>query len=137
INSIDTGMHSLSANQFTTRVDHALNDKEQLFGRLLVSRDTQTMPFVPDSFANNPPAPPGFGDNVRDSGVNVATGLTSLFRSTLINDFRFGYSFFDGTKQGQNIHSGFLQTLGITRAPGATNDGIPAIAIPGYADLGD
>jgi hypothetical protein len=136
-NSIDTGMHSLTANQFTVRIDHQLNQKEQLFGRVLAAHDTQIMPFVPDSFANNPPAPPGFGDNVLDAGVNVALGLTSLFRPTLINDFRFGYSYFDGTKQGQNIHSGFLQTLGIARAPGATNDGIPAIDIPGYADLGD
>ncbi len=135
--SIDTGMHSLTANQFTTRLDHQLNSTEQLFGRLLFSRDTQTIPFVPDSFANNPPAPPGFGDDVRDSGVNVALGLTSLFRPTLINDFRFGYSFYDGTKQGQNIHSGFLQSLNITRAAGTTNDGIPAIDVPGYADLGD
>jgi hypothetical protein len=136
-NSIDTGMHSLKANQFTVRLDHQLNPREQLFGRLLVSRDTQTTPFVPDSFANNPPAPPGFGDDVHDSGVNLALGLTSLYRPTLINDFRFGYSFFYGTKQGQNIHSGFLLSLGIARAPGSTNDGIPAIDIPGYADLGD
>jgi hypothetical protein len=136
-NSIDTGMHNLTANQFTARLDHQLNSKEQLFGRLLFSRDTQSVPFVPNSFANNPPAAPGFGDDVRDSGVNLALGLTSLFRPTVINDFRFGYSFYDGTKQGQNIHSGFLQSLGITRAAGATNDGIPAIDIPGYADLGD
>ncbi len=136
-NSIDTGLHSLRANQFTARLDHQLNPKQELFGRILVSRDTQAMPFVPDSFANNPPAPPGFGDNVYDSGVNLALGLTSVFRPTLINDFRFGYSYFDGTKHGQNIHSGFLQTLGITRAPGSTNDGIPAIDVPGYGDLGD
>ena len=136
-NSIDTGLHSLKANQFTARIDHQVNPQEQLFGRLLISRDTQTMPFVPDGFANNPPAPPGFGDDVQDSGINLALGLTSLFRPTLINDFRFGYSYFYGTKQGQNIHSGFLQSLGITRAPGTTNDGIPAIDIPGYADLGD
>src|SRR5271157_4676443 len=136
-NSIDTGLHSLRANQFTGRLDHQLNPKEELFGRILVSRDTQTMPFVPDSFANNPPAPPGFGDDVHDSGVNLALGLTSIFRPTFINDFRFGYSYYNGTKEGQNIHSGFLQSLGISRAPGSTNDGIPAIDIPGYADLGD
>ena len=31
----------------------------------------------------------------------------------------------------------FSQTLGITRAPGTTNDGVPAIDVPGYADMGD
>src|ERR1019366_9236450 len=90
-----------------------------------------------NSFANNPPAPPGFGDNVRDAGRNLALGLTSVFRPTLINDFRFGYSYYRGAKQGQNVKSGFLQPLGLSRAAGPTNDGIPAIAIPGYADLGD
>jgi hypothetical protein len=136
-NNIDTGMHSLEANQFTARLDHQLNSNQALFGRLLVSRDSQTVPFVPDAFANNPSAPPGFGDDVRDSGVNLALGLTSILRPTFINDFRFGYSFFYGTKQGQNIQSGFLESLGITRAAGSTNDGIPAIDVPGYADLGD
>ncbi|MGO8816775.1 MAG: carboxypeptidase regulatory-like domain-containing protein [Terriglobia bacterium] len=136
-NSIDTGLHSLTADQVTGRIDHQLNANEGFFGRVLISRDTQTMPFVPDSFANNPPAPPGFGDDVYDFGVNLALGLTSIFRPTLVNDFRFGYSYFGGTKQGQNIHSGFLQSLGIARAPGSTNDGISAIDVPGYADIGD
>jgi hypothetical protein len=136
-NSVDTGLHSLTANQFTARIDRQLNPQEELFGRFLISRDTQSMPFVPDGFANNPSAPPGFGDDVQDSGVNLALGLSSVFRPTLINDFRFGYSYFDGSKQGQNIHSGFLPSLGVTRAPGSTNNGIPAIDVPGYADLGD
>jgi hypothetical protein len=136
-NSIDTGLRRLTANQSTLRLDHQLNPRAELFGRVLYSRDAQTVPFVPDTFANNPPAPPGFGDDVHDTGLNAALGLTSIFRPTLINDFRFGYSYFNGTKQSQNIHSGFLQSLGIARAPGATNKGIPAIDVPGYADLGD
>ncbi len=136
-NSIDTGMHNLTADQGTARIDDQLTPSQNVFARILISRDSQTVPFVPDSFANNPPPPPGFGDNVQDSGVNLALGLTSTFRPALVNDFRFGYSYFDGTKQGQNIHSGFLQALGITRAPGSTNNGIPAIDVPGYADMGD
>ena len=136
-NSIDTGLHNLTSDQFTVRVDHQLNSKEQLFGRFLFFQDAQLFPFVPDSFANNPPAPPGFGDNVHDAGRNLALGLTSVSRPTLINDLRFGYSYYNGAKEGQNIHSGFLGSLGLSRAPGSTNDGIPAMAIPGYADLGD
>jgi Carboxypeptidase regulatory-like domain len=136
-NSIDTGLHDLTSNQFTVRVDHQLNSQEQFFGRFLFFQDSQLFPFVPDSFANNPPAPPGFGDIVHDSGRNLALALTSAFRPTLINDFRFGYSYYHGTKEGQNIHNGFLLSQDLTRAPGSTNNGIPAMAIPGYADLGD
>ena len=119
------------------RIDHELTPKHQLFGRFLLFNQQQLFPFVPDTFAQNPSAPPGFGTNHDDTGRNLALGLTSVFRPTLINDFRFGYAYYFGTKEAQNIHSGFLESLGITRAPGATNDGIPAIDVPGYADMGD
>jgi hypothetical protein len=136
-NDINVGLHRVTQDQFIARVDHELAPKEQLFGRFLLFNGQQLFPFVPDSFAQNPSAPPGFGTNHDDTGRNLALGLTSIFRPTLINDFRFGYAYYFGTKEAQNIHSHFLESLGITRAPGATNDGIPAINVPGYADMGD
>jgi Carboxypeptidase regulatory-like domain len=136
-NSTDVGLHAVNSDQWTARIDHQLSSREQLFARFLFFQGSQLFPFVPNSFANNPPAPPGFGTNKSDSGRNLALGLTSVLRPTLVNDFRFGYSYYHGTKEAQNIHSGFLESLGLMRAPGATNDGIPAISIPGYADLGD
>jgi hypothetical protein len=136
-NNINVGQHTLTSDQFTLRLDHQLNGRHELFGRFLYFDGAQLFPFVSNPFAQNPSAPPGFGTNKDDTGRNLALGLTSIFRPTLINDFRFGYAYSFGTKQGQNIHSGFLQTLGIARAPGSTNQGIPAIDIPGYAYLGD
>lgn len=136
-NAIDVGRHNLTSSQATLRLDHQLTPNEQLFGRLVSFKSTQLFPFVPNSFAQNPPAPPGFGTNHDDTGDNLALGLTSVVRPTVVNDLRFGYLYYHGTKQAENIHSGFLEGLGITRAPGATNDGIPAINVPGYADLGD
>jgi hypothetical protein len=136
-NDINVGLHRVTTDQFIARVDHELTPKQQLFGRFLLFNGQQLFPFVPDSFAQNPSAPPGFGTNKDDTGRNLALGLTSVFRPTLINDFRFGYAYYFGTKEAQNIHGGFLESLGITRAPGATNDGIPAIDVPGYADMGD
>jgi Carboxypeptidase regulatory-like domain len=136
-NSIDTGLRNVTSDEFTVRLDHQINPKEQLFGRFLLFQSAQLFPFVPNSFANNPPAPPGFGTNHDDAGRNLGLGLTSVFRPTLVNDFRFAYSYYHGTKEAQNINSGFLQSVGITRALGAINDGIPAVSIPGYADLGD
>jgi hypothetical protein len=136
-NNINVGLHRVTSDQFTVRLDHQLTQREQLFGRFLLFESKQLFPFVPNVFANNPPAPPGFGTNKNDSGRNLALGLTSVFRPTLINDFRFGYAYFFGTKEAQNIHSGFLESQGVARQPGPTNDGIPAANIPGYADLGD
>jgi hypothetical protein len=136
-NDINVGLHRVTSDQFIARIDHELTSKQQLFGRFLLFNQQQLFPFVPDSFAQNPSAPPGFGTNHNDTGRNLALGLTSVFRPTLINDFRFGYAYYFGTKEAQNIHSHFLESLGITRAPGATNDGIPAINVPGFADMGD
>lgn len=136
-NSIDVGLHNVTQAQFTVRLDHQITSTEQLFGRFLLFDSKQLFPFVPDIFANNPPAPPRFGTNKNDSGRNLAVGVTSVFRPTLVNDFRFGYAYYFGTKEAQNIHSGFLESLGVPRQPGPTNDGIPAINVPGYADLGD
>ena len=136
-NDINVGLHRVTTDQFMARIDHELTPKHQLFGRFLLFNGQQLIPFVPDSFAQNPSAPPGFGTNKDDTGRNFALGLTSVFRPTLINDFRFGYTYYYGTKEAQNIHSGFLESQGVTRAPGATNDGIPAIDVPGYADMGD
>jgi hypothetical protein len=136
-NSINVGRHDLTSDQFTARLDHQLTTGEQVFGRVLYFNSTQLFPFVPNTFAQNPPAPPGFGTDHDDKGFNLALGLTSVPGPSVVNDFRFGYIYYLGNKASQNIQSGFLKDLGISRAPGATNDGIPAIDIPGYADLGD
>jgi hypothetical protein len=136
-NNINVGQHQLTSDQFTVRLDHQLTAQHELFGRFLYFDSAQLFPFVPNVFAQNPSAPPGFGTNHDDAGRNFALGLTSVFRPTLINDFRFGYAYYFGTKEGQNIHDGFLQSLGIARAPGAINQGVTAIDVPGYAYLGD
>ncbi|HUU14651.1 MAG TPA: carboxypeptidase-like regulatory domain-containing protein [Terriglobia bacterium] len=136
-NHINVGPRRVVTDQFLVRLDHQLNSRHQIFGRFLFFNGDQLFPFVPNTFAQNPPAPPGYGTNKDDRGRNLALGVTSVFRPTLINDFRFGYAYFQGTKEAENINSGFLENLGIARAPGATNRGIPAINVPGYADLGD
>jgi hypothetical protein len=136
-NHINVGRRRVTSDQFLLRLDHQLTARHQLFGRFLLFNSAQLFPFVPNSFAQNPPAAAGFGTNKDDRGRNLALGVTSALRPTLINDFRFGYVYFLGTKEGENIQSGFLESLGIERAAGATNRGIPAINVPGYADMGD
>jgi hypothetical protein len=136
-NHINVGLRRVKTDQLLVRLDHQLRPQHELFGRFLYFDSDQLFPFVPNTFAQNPPAPPGFGTNKNDRGRNFALGLTSVFSPALIHDFRFGYAYFNGTKASENINSGFLEGLGIRRAPGATNRGIPAINVPGYADLGD
>ena len=136
-NHINVGHRQVTTDQLLLRLDHQLTSKHQLFGRFLLYNGQQLIPFVPNSFGQNPSAPPGFGTYKDDTGRNLALGLTSVFRPTLINDFRIGYAYFYGSKEAQNIHSNFLDSLGIVRASGSTNSGIPAINVPGFADMGD
>ncbi|HEV2491753.1 MAG TPA: carboxypeptidase regulatory-like domain-containing protein [Terriglobia bacterium] len=136
-NNINVGLRRVDSDQLTVRVDHQLTPRHQLFARSTYFNSTQLFPFVPNSFAQNPSAPPGFGTNKDDTGENLALGFTSVFRPTFINDFRAGYVYYFGSKASQNLHKGFLASLGIERAPGATNQGIPAINVPGFADMGD
>ena len=136
-NHISVGRYLVDTDQFLVRLDHQLTPQHQVFARFLSFNSNQLFPFVPNTFAQNPAAPPGFGTNKDDRGRNFGLGLTSVFSPTLIRDFRFGYAYFLGTKEAENIRSGFLDDLGIARAPGATNRGIPAINVPGYADMGD
>ena len=136
-NHINVGTRRVTSDQWTLRLDHQWTARHQVFGRFLLFNSDQHFPFVPNTFAQNPSAPPGFGTDKNDRGRNFALGLTSIFRPTLINDFRFGYAYFFGTKEAENIRSNFLEEVGISRAPGATNRGIAAINVPGYADMGD
>ena len=136
-NHINVGLRRVTSDQFLVRLDHQLTTQHQFFGRFLLFNGDQLFPFVPNTFAQNPPAPPGFGTDKNDRGRNLGLGVTSVIQPTLINDFRFGYAYFSGTKEAENIRNDFLSSLGISRAPGATNRGIPAINVPGYADMGD
>jgi len=136
-NNINVGRKDVITDQFILRIDHQLTDRQQVFARALIFNSRQLFPFVSNIFAQNPSAPPGFGTNKNDTGRNYALGLTSVFTPSLLNDFRFAYAHYFGSKESQNINTGFLDSLGISRAPGATNNGIPAINVPGYADMGD
>ena len=137
-NDINVGLHSVTADQFTARIDHQLNPKEQLFGRFLLFAQQSDHAFR--AGLASPTIPPR-----RRASVTTHDDRESTWRWASLPFFgphsstisASDISYYDGTKQGQNIHSGFLQSLGITRAPGATNDGIPAIDVPGYADMGD
>jgi len=136
-NHLNVGLRRVTSDQFLARLDHQLTARHQVFGRFLLFNSQQLFPFVPNSFAQNPSAVPGYGTYKNDWGRNLAVGLTSVFRPTLINDFRFGYAYYSGTKEAENLRSNFLESLELDRAPGATNRGLPAINVPGYADMGD
>ena len=137
LNSTDIGLRYEYADESIVRLDHQFSQRQQSFARFAWQNDFQNLPFVHNGFASNPPAPPGFGDINNSEGRNLALGLTSTLAPNRVNEFRFGFNKFGGTKESQNIDSRFVQKLGFQRGGPAINYGIPAISIPGFADIGD
>jgi len=137
LNSTNVGLRHETTDEFVLRLDQQFSQRQQAFARFAFENDFQNLPFVPNTFASNPPAPPGFGDIQNSLGRNLALGLTSTMAPNRVNEFRFGLNQFRGTKEGENINRHFIQQLGLTRGGPTINYGVPAITIPGFADTGD
>ena len=77
-------------NQFTTRIDHTLNDKNRLFGRFSYSNDSRG---AYDFFHNGAGwvNPGGGGVPLIYNARNAALGYTNTISSTLLFEFRYGF----------------------------------------------
>ena len=98
-------------NDFDARIDYSLSSKNLLFGRYSYGQDeydkTVSVAGVPSGFAS--------GNNINHPR-GVAAGLTHIFTSNIVNDFRFGYSrpFFGYINPFEGVP--FSQNLGIQNA---------------------
>jgi hypothetical protein len=114
---------TLNSDQFTTRIDYSLNEKNQLFGQ--------------GSWINAPGTSPGLFPS---QGIAypldtefVALGWTWTLRPSMVNSLRLGVVRDSVYSQGRSI-AGIQNTLGITGTGDA--DGVPGIGIAGYAGFG-
>lgn len=131
----DTGR--VGTDQFSVRIDHSISDRNRMFGRYSFYDSRNFAPFTRNTVAFNPQAPPGFGSNYDDRSHNLALGLTTVLKPTLVSDLRLGYNQLDSTRKQANSSLGFLNSLGIPRVGPTLNLGVPNISIPGFASLGD
>ncbi|MFN0171195.1 MAG: TonB-dependent receptor domain-containing protein [Bryobacteraceae bacterium] len=75
----------LRVDQIFGRVDHYFSERDRIFGRLAWNESTQTVPRVNPNF-----------DHITDTKtVNLATQWVHTVKSNMINEFRFGFQFFD------------------------------------------
>ena len=75
----------LSVDQIFGRIDHHFNERDRIFGRLAWNESSQTSPRVNPNF-----------DHVTDTRtINLATQWVHVLRPTMVNEFRFGFQFFD------------------------------------------
>jgi hypothetical protein len=75
-------------NQFTLRVDHRAGLNDNLFGRFIAYDVTDHQPFGTSSLSET--LVPGFGRVVTTSSRSLALSETHTFRSTVLNEARFG-----------------------------------------------
>jgi hypothetical protein len=132
-NYVLTPNESFTGNQFDIRVDHKINDTNQLFGHA--------------AYENHPglsPAPLGPAGgccayNVHTRQQNYAAGFTHVFRPTLLNDLRFAFVQYKVNSTALNSGQNISQSLGIPNANRGTSvtSGLANISYAGYANMGN
>jgi len=133
------GDRFVDMNQFTTRIDHSFSSSDLLYGRFVYSNvnDTEPFPATVDP-TGNPLSPPGFGQTTFQRSRNLAVVYTHIFSPSLLNEFRFGYSFLDVGQHSQNSNVDFVSQFGFMGTnPPPLGAGFPSIVIPGFSNLGD
>jgi hypothetical protein len=125
-------------NQFITRIDHVINDRQKIFGHYLYQgRDNPTTPINPGFVA-----PRVFNNH------SLAVQHVTTWSATLLNEMRFGYMRGDLNRLSPRRTTGFSveEDLGIHgmlvggpngRPPNENEIGFPTINIQGFNGFGD
>jgi hypothetical protein len=124
-----------SRNNFDVRIDHKISDKDNAFGRF--SYENQPS-FIPPPF-NNLLDGGGFFDGVEDNSYrSLALSEVHLFKSNLINEFRFGYNRINSHRYQLNANEDISSQLDFPNVPyGPNNGGLPNITFgDGTAGIG-
>jgi hypothetical protein len=142
-----------NANQFTTRIDYSINERQQLTGYYYFNDGAQLEPlsFFQAAGANVP----GFGANFATRGQQANLTWAWTINPTTVNEFRFTY-FREG--QGQlnaPVNTALVQdscktvpasqcfsdpnnpALGITPGLGTKFEGVPFITVSGGFNIGN
>jgi outer membrane receptor protein involved in Fe transport len=133
------GDRFVDMNQFTGRIDHSFSSSDLLYARFVFSNvnDTEPFPATVDP-TGDPLSPPGFGQATFQHSRNLAVVYTHIFSPSLLNEFRFGYSFLDVGQHSQNSNVDFVNQFGFMGTnPPPLGAGFPSMVIPGFSNLGD
>ena len=121
--------------QFLTKIDHKINDKNNFSFRF-----SQQTGDGFDPFPSNRNFYPGFGRDTTQNYKNTAFSDTHIFSSNVINEARLGIFTQNSQNLGENRDQDYVALLGITGLPTASDasvQGFPAIRIDGFSEFGD
>ena len=121
--------------QYDARVDYAISEKDQVFGRYILGQANIVTPTTGYSTL------PGFGDTLYFRGQNVAIGWTHTFGPRLLNEALFG---FQRDTDINNCSScprpaGFMENFGIQglTALSPSLEGFPPFEFVNFQAVGD
>jgi Carboxypeptidase regulatory-like domain len=144
---------SLRADQFTIKIDHAINDHQQLSGYYYFNDDSQFQPF--SYFQAAGANVPGFGANFATRNQQAILTHTWVMNSTTVNEFRASFFREGQGKVNQPVNTALVQNscktvpavqcfsdpnnpaLGITPGLGSKYEGVPFISVSGGFAIGN
>jgi Carboxypeptidase regulatory-like domain/TonB dependent receptor-like, beta-barrel len=118
--------------QFDVRGDHALGGGSRLSARYSFSDRRLAEPFAGTGFSTVP----GFGNDVKRRGQNLAVSHTMPLGATLVSDIRFGYNrvAIDVRVQNPNINNSSVDLPSLATNP--RDAGLSLISVAGFSPLG-
>ena len=123
--------------QISVRLDQRLRTSDQMFARFSTFDADENQPFGTSSLQET--LLPGFGRQLGTKARNLGVSYTTLFGSSLLNEFRFGWMSVEGGQVSQNRGVDFAARVGlqgVTRDP--RDAGYPQISTRGlYSTFGD
>ncbi len=144
---------SVRADQFTARIDHKINDRQQLAGYYYFNDASQFQPF---SFFQAAGANvPGFGANFATRNQQVNLTHTWIINPTTVNELRVSYFREGQAKLDAPLHTDLVQNscksvpasqcfidpnnpaLGITPGLGSKFEGVPFLSVSGGFAIGN
>jgi Carboxypeptidase regulatory-like domain/TonB dependent receptor len=135
-NFVTNPKRSRDDNQYSGRVDHTFDEKDNLYVRYMLAQSITDTPEQAYS------ALPGFGDRIRFRGQNIALSWTHSISPTMLNEVRVGFSrnMDIGTCASCPRPAGFMESFGIQglSALSPEDEGFPAFQFAqGYFTIGD
>ncbi|MPZ16946.1 MAG: hypothetical protein GEV06_03360 [Luteitalea sp.] len=134
-NFVSSPVRTVTRDQFDFRVDHALSEKDQFFGRYSLGElDREN----PGPFEAPLIGSENFQQSLKDQrGQGIAIGETHIFSSTTVNELRVGYNRIrDSLKPFvTDFTPAEFGFQGIPADPTIT--GLPDITLSGFGELGE
>ncbi|MFQ5737715.1 MAG: carboxypeptidase regulatory-like domain-containing protein [Acidobacteriota bacterium] len=120
--------------QFNANVDVQLTDSNRLSTRFFLANNPTKQALFSFAGLQNPLQLPGFGADLDINQRLVSIGDTHVFSPTVLNDFRFGYSYVRVASTPEEPFT--AAQFGINSPLGSQFPGLPTISVSNFFDIG-